>query len=198
MCIRDSNEAGFQTSCSFTVLVLPSCQSPAELTSVPSMTNVTLSWAMDSSYLGVQIRGRRVGDAFFATSQTASNSIFIGGLTSATSYEWRARAKCLDGSFSAFSPLQNFTTSAEKVSQQSLEFSVYPNPASEYLHLTWSAASGETSLRMMDPVGRIIFNQSGQSAGSEVFMTKNLPSGLYLAWLSDQSGNHYRKFVVEH
>jgi len=53
-------------------------------------------------------------DAFFATAQTASYNIVIGGLTSATLYKWIAR--CRYGSVSAFRPLRNFTTSAEKVS----------------------------------------------------------------------------------
>ncbi len=193
-----SNEAGQQSSCQFTVHVLPSCPSPVELNSMPTRNSVTLSWTMDSSHLGVQVRGRRVGDAFFATTQTTSNSIFIGALTPATSYEWRARAKCLDGSISAFSPLQNFVTSAEKASHQGFDFRLHPNPADDQVQLTWTAASGPSILRIIDPLGREILQLRGQSEGSSLLMTKNWPSGLYLAWLSDESGHHYLKFVVEH
>ncbi len=68
---------------------------------------------------------------------------------------------------------------------------VYPNPASEYLHVDLPQA-GDFHMRLLDPAGKILSVQR-LKGGSNLVPLADLPSGMYLLHLTDGAHNIVRK-----
>ena len=192
-----TDTTGQSTTCSFTVTVNAPCPVPTALASFPASNGVILSWFDDPEHLGVQIKGRRVGDPFFATLQTTASSQAIGGLTPGTSYEWKARAKCLDGDLSGFSPLETFTTLSLRDAEPAPRLTLHPNPSSTVVELDWLGLGREADLRITDLAGRTLLARTEPGTGYLDLDVSAWSSGIYLVTLAGPAGVQTQKLVVE-
>jgi hypothetical protein len=79
------------------------------------------------------------------------------------------------------------------------DFKVYPNPASDMLHIRWSSElTGTATLLLTDLAGRKIaaYNVNGnQGKNSFDIPLKGLPSGMYLLKL-DAGGKQFQQKVM--
>ena len=76
------------------------------------------------------------------------------------------------------------------VESESISIQVYPNPAREMVKVDWDAtSSGETSLKMVDAMGREVYQKNLtqiKGVNSTTFFTQNLPKGLYFIQVNTQ------------
>ncbi len=190
-----TDSTGQTDSCSFTVTVDAPCATPTGLTSTPASNGAILSWLDDDpERLGVQIKGRRSGDAFFATAKTSTSSFAVGGLTSSTSYEWKLRAKCLDGDISGFSPLDTFTTLSLREGVELPELKLSPNPATT--SVTVLTTDQFETMTITDLLGRVVDQRQVTDSYTEVDV-KGWSAGVYLVTLEGESGKLTEQLVVE-
>jgi hypothetical protein len=187
---------GQSDTCSFTVTVSLPCPVPTMLDAFPASNGVILSWFDDPEHLGVQVRGRRVGDPFFGTTQTTSSTLAIGGLAPATTYEWRARAKCLDGDISGFSPLDTFTTLTLREAGGT-ELKAMPNPARDRVVVTWRGLGGEPLLQVTDAMGRVVFAGQADADGSRTLDVRSWTPGVYFVTVRGGDGTRTLPLVVD-
>ena len=74
-------------------------------------------------------------------------------------------------------------------------FTIYPNPASDFVQLS-GLNFIPTEIRLTDLSGRLIVVESSYSS---TFSTANVPSGMYVLQVKDQTGEmHQLKIVVKH
>jgi pullulanase/glycogen debranching enzyme len=76
------------------------------------------------------------------------------------------------------------------VESESIALQVYPNPAREMVKVDWEATStGETALKMVDALGREVFQKNLTQVKGMNFTTlstQNLPKGLYFIQVNTQ------------
>ncbi len=191
-----SDTIGQTDTCRFTVSVSVPCSVPTALSAIPASNGVILSWFDDPEHLGVQIKGRRLGDAFFATTQTTSSTLAVGGLASGTSYEWRVRAKCLDGDISGFSPLDTFTTLSLRGTAHALRMELYPNPAVDQVGLFWTSPGSEVLLQISDALGRVVWTRTAAGTGQVHVDATNWQPGWYVLTVRSDHDRSSRRFLL--
>lgn len=151
------------------------CNPPVGLNSTVLGSNkVNISWSPVAGAQGYQIKGRVVGTSGFGQFQTTATSRTVNGLISGTSYEWQIRMMCADGTISAFSPFETFTTSTLRSAHPKME--IYPIPASTSLILEDAA---EGLVELIDMTGRTVASMNN-NFGFVRFDVSELPSGVYI------------------
>ena len=71
---------------------------------------------------------------------------------------------------------------------------VYPNPASESVHLSWPAASGNATYSLLDMTGRVVKTGAIESKAQEISL-QDLPAGLFLLTVQDDHQRFATKLV---
>lgn len=136
----------------------------------------------------------------YQTYTTSGTSLDISGLPPAR-YRIDVRARPIGGTF-ANGVYSNYMERIVSTSKQEVAFNgqtgmtpvnVYPNPASEQFYVQ---APVGANIDLMDMNGRII--QSAKGNGTEaVFNTASLASGVYLLRVTDASGVHLEKLLID-
>jgi len=142
---------------------------------------------------------RQVGATGWTKKHVEGEQKKISGLTCNTSYEWKVRSAC-DGDNSAFSALQTFTTAPCRMDGGSyidqLEVLVYPNPAGDKATVEIEGFSGEIHIGISDMMGNTVTAFSQQVTDNGIALDiSNLPSGIYILTVSDNSGSENIKFI---
>ena len=181
----------------FSVTISGSCPVPTNLSSTVSTNGALLSWIKLPEHLGFQLRGRRLGDPFFGTVTTAADSRVIGALTPSTNYEWKIRAKCLDNSISAFSPLDTFATLAIREQAAMDRFSLSPNPASQIVELSWMGMGEGCLLQIFDMIGQEQFVARVGDADFLQLDIRDWAAGVYRIALTGTGGIQTKSLIVE-
>jgi hypothetical protein len=129
------------------------------------------------------------------------DSIFFPQQYSDTSF---ARFPNGVGTFTYMLPTFNAINEFVITKQQELESKsliVFPNPSSSILHINFEGLPrSEYSFQLMDPLGRILQEQSFPSFQTQTLIdVKDLPNGLFLIRLSDSKGRTVqKKIMVQH
>jgi hypothetical protein len=93
-------------------------------------------------------------------------------------------------------PCNNLITGIHQA-EQNFEFSIYPNPARDYVTLRMNSASGKTTLEIFSAIGEKISQYTFPAGRKEFsFKTGNLSKGIYFLRLSGESGSVTKKLVV--
>lgn len=83
---------------------------------------------------------------------------------------------------------------------ESKRFETTPNPASDYLNISWNNQLSQTPqyVRLIDVAGRVVFekNDLNQGAIQENIDLKSIQSGIYIVQLGTTEGVESRKVVV--
>ncbi len=84
---------------------------PIDIVAVPTSCNtVDISWAPVTGAISYQVRYRLKNTTTWNFQSSGTNSMTISGLLASRHYEYRVRARCYDGSYSPYAPLQRFFT----------------------------------------------------------------------------------------
>ncbi|MEO8151181.1 MAG: T9SS type A sorting domain-containing protein [Bacteroidia bacterium] len=134
-------DAGGCTAVSAPKIVTVTCVKPTGL----SATNITSSsaktnWNVVSCAAGYRVQYRLNGTTTWTTKiNITTNFKNLTGLLSSTVYDWRVATKCPDGSYSAYTAIQNFTTLVLKQESSFAEndrvINLFPNPGTDIVYL---------------------------------------------------------------
>ncbi|MBR9923019.1 MAG: choice-of-anchor B family protein [Bacteroidetes bacterium] len=72
-----------------------------------------------------------------------------------------------------------------------------PNPASDWLELSWQGESLRLEYQLCDMTGRVLETGIWNTSNRKLVPTSSLASGMYLIRLTNQSGQTLKKFVVQ-
>ena len=163
-----------------------------------------LNWSAVSGATNYTIEIRTVGGSWSSAS-TANTNISATGLSNGTTYEWRVQATC-SGSTSDWSVICSFTAGDKNSGDcgntrviASEEMKVYPNPASNVLHVDYRLADNTSAqLAIVDMYGRMISVQTVTYDVSNLSIdTQNLSNGMYLIRIENENGEtQTQRFVI--
>ncbi|MFN5355069.1 MAG: fibronectin type III domain-containing protein [Bacteroidota bacterium] len=125
----------------------PSCGTPANLAaSAITDTTAVITWGTVSGATTYSVQYRPAGSTFWNVSNSASNSVVLGGLTLGTSYEYQVRATCgtVVGNYSA-SSFFSTTNSLCPTPTGLAATSITTSGAT----LSWTAVSGATGYNVV-------------------------------------------------
>jgi subtilisin family serine protease len=175
------------------------CATPTGVTSIYLDQNrMRLRW--DDTPVSVnRIKYRAVGTSswLFKNSVPSNNYVYITGLTANITYEYSVRARCNDGSWSAYTAKYFHTTAPAaraNVSESTTPSNLFPNPVRGTLNVSLNLSSDD-DLRIIirDVLGKVILDETkpyGKGSQTEIINVKRLEKGYYFISI-------YRKNQVE-
>lgn len=186
--------------------VTATCVAPTTLyeTGVTS-SSATLNWN-NVGATSYTVTYRKTSGGTSTNVNVTDNQLTITGLLSCTSYKYKVKAKCPDGS-KPISVWKTFGTTgtgcrlADGFSSSDLEaengFLLYPNPAMNSIILN-HVFSGEIGIRIFDASGKSLFEEKLNADGSEIEMDiSTFPEGIYLLHVQHGENVFIEKFVKE-
>lgn len=99
----------------------------------------------------------------FKNSVPGNNYVYITGLTSNTTYEYRVRARCNDASWSAYTAKYFHTTSNARVSTQEpvSTYKLFPNPVNGTLNISFEVITDKGQRMIIkDILGNVVFDET--------------------------------------
>ncbi|MFN4257126.1 MAG: T9SS type A sorting domain-containing protein, partial [Saprospiraceae bacterium] len=92
--------------------------------------------------------------------------------------------------------------SAKTVALDAKKVAIMPNPANDLvnLKLELDGINKSVAVRMLDWTGRVVSLETRRNIQNETFTfdTANLPSGVYMMWISTEEGTAVKKVAVCH
>ena len=75
---------------------------------------------------------------------------------------------------------------------------LYPNPASESLHLMLSEPLEQCEIAILDLIGKTLYSQPYDHASDITIPVDKLPNGIYMISIHSQNKTAHKKFIVQH
>lgn len=182
--------------------VTPSCPTatcdgsvdPTGMSSTVTGTSVSLSWDAITDAFSYQVYGRLAGSTTVQNASTSTNSFSVSGLSALSTYEWVVRARCNSGNFSAFSPIQTFTTGVLR--EGSFEKNIYPNPSSDVVYI--DGLRDDAVVRILNVNGSVIHEERADNRSIINISTSEIPTGLYLVEVLEENDYRHYQLLVQH
>lgn len=143
-----------------------SCIIPFNLqTTGITSTSAVASWDPSASGDSVQLKFTKAsGTPSYKYKKSATNTSFINlvNLKPGTAYNWFVQVYC-NGTTSGYSSMSTFTTQTIRLSDETeagdeTKISVFPNPASDKVHVVFSSSTKtEGIIKIMDLTGRMVY-----------------------------------------
>jgi len=176
-----------------------------------SSTSAKVEWDTVGCVIGYKVQYRVIGTTAWTTKKVNGNIGFkkLTGLAPSTTYQWKVSSHCSASSFSSFSGLQTFTTDPLRVDLNTvlittpINFSVFPNPASNGLWLKIETEENKAGLQLYDVMGKVIMvrNLNKETGDYEQQLDiSTLPPGVYYLTVTSAKSNNIlstQKFVKE-
>jgi hypothetical protein len=184
------------------------CPTPAGLSSSNITTiSAKLSWNEVSCANKYQLLYREVNGTW-QNANVNGETKTLSGLLPSTTYQWKVRSKCASGPnvYSAFSPIQVFTTAPlkidENVSGDYVTLNIYPNPFMKEAIIQFAVSENSfVTIELLDLSGRKIktIAEGNYEAGNHQFLLqkKNLPAGIYYIQGITNSGFQTLKVILQ-
>ena len=131
------------------------------------------------------------------TLDAGTTSLFLGPLvlSPGSDYVFAVKTLCLDGSQSAWSELYYFSTaSAERMTESSMNLSVYPNPSNGSFYLNGPVTNG-AQLIITDLSGKTVYTQVLD--GSAELLQTDLAAGMYHLVILGGDETFHTSLVIE-
>jgi hypothetical protein len=91
-----------------------------------------------------------------------------------------------------------WSTSGTSIENRSIPAMLYPNPASETLHLSFAQPLDKCEVSVRNIIGKTLFTQSYDDASVIEIPVDKLPNGIYLLSVSSKGEALHKKFIVQH
>lgn len=177
------------------------CEAPSSLVTGPINTSkAKLSWndVVDASKY--ELYHRKTGTSTWNKLKLAEHEYMLTGLIPGTAYQWKVRSRCPEG-WTTFSPVENFSTLPLRTGSLEIDgFSVYPNPAGDYLnvHIPF-LTSGDIGIRMINLQGSEVYRTVIQHEGDEVniILTHGCTAGTYIMEVTTNEVIQTQLIVIE-
>lgn len=165
------------------------CLTPANpVSSAVTASSANVSWD-GSTVDAYQIYGRKLGSTSWKKVIVTESTYDVTIVQPSTTYEWKVRARCLDGSITPFSALDVFTTPSSRFVPMALD--VYPNPTRSQFFVTMTGEAREVNLVVEDLLGRVVADLGSRymEKGVPVEVNEDLNSGIYFVKASSNTLN---------
>ncbi len=202
--------SGYSGSANFITPGCASCTAPT----VSYMSNITSSsarfnWSAMPGATRYTLRYRVNGTSTWTTVNTTATTINRTGLLCGTTYQYQLRTRC--GSvWTSYGPLSTFATagcnremeySMLSVEKEKLEFTLFPNPASNLVNIRFDESRLNSSiiLRVFDVNGRMVLERQLQGlddSATYYFDTSALSNGIYMLQATDASASLIKRLVI--
>jgi hypothetical protein len=142
---------------------------------VPEATDYTLYLSQDSLFRSSQSILRNIGDT----------TVKVADLQREKTYFWKVEA--LGSKKASFSEVWKFKTEKEKTTEvfqiRKVDINLYPNPATEFINLSFSEfISGKVLIQFLDSRGILVMEREFENVGNELrwdFSGQSVASGKY-------------------
>ncbi|HKR06370.1 MAG TPA: kelch repeat-containing protein [Bacteroidia bacterium] len=205
--VSSTNNAltGENSTAYFTVYAVPA----NPFTSATTAGSATLQWDAVPCAISYTIQYKISIETVWTITTSTVNSKTITGLLPGTNYKWRVRAKCSTnpGVFSKYSSVISFTTAILKEGEsystapgEKSLLNIYPNPAADFINLSFLTESPEAEIRIYDINGKLCFQKIIPGDGELVKNTVDLhgfPNGIYSVVVTDRAKQAVHNFVKE-
>lgn len=160
------------------------CSTPTGLTAqTTSNTSFTASWSATTNVQTYQLRYRKQGTTIWKVKNVTSTSTTIGSLTSGATYQYRLRARCNDGQWTAQTTIKTITLPSGGSNNSSSKITI---------KVTLDDFGSETSFDIEDSDGKVVRSwgpfADGQ-AGKVITRNIDLPRGAYTFVIYDDYGD---------
>lgn len=175
------------------------CPQP-NLTETENITanSAKLEWSQENCAFNYQVKYRINGGEWKKVNANANHKT-LNNLLASTNYQWKVRTKCVKDPkvFSKFSQVKNFTTLPEKEpavsnSGDDLRISIYPNPASDVLHIS-IPSDADYEMELISATGKTI---SRFQHPNSIDISK-LVSAIYFVKIYTADNVYTEKFVKQ-
>jgi len=175
------------------------CATPTTTTvSGITSSSATVSWTSGGAdVLQYQVEGRKAGTATFRSANRTTLSYNVRNLNSSTAYEWRVRARCSDGSYTAYTPLNAFVTPSGRLEDLEPAFSLTPNPSAGPFDIQLQNAPGQGFLSVENLLGQTLWTTQVQADGvTTVSVNADLSPGMYLVRFQNERHDIVQRLVI--
>lgn len=201
---NNGNVSGNHGQRDFWVVKLFSCNCipPIAGFSSSSVTasSAKLQWDTVACVTGYKVHYRVAGTTAWTTKTVSLNKGLknLMSLSPSTTYEWQIASQCTAAGLSNYSAIQSFSTAplregiinAETENFTSSDFSFFPNPITDIIHIKIQTADANAKLEVRDITGKLLIEEH-IGAVTEGFNMKlnlaNLPAGLYYITLKSKT-----------
>lgn len=76
-----------------------------------------------------------------------------------------------------------------------LDFTLFPNPTTGIINIEFNSAESNTTLQIIDVVGKIVMAEEFNYSGLKSIDVSNLPSGTYILYMKTDSKTGYKTFI---
>lgn len=89
-------------------------------------------------------------------------------------------------------------TAVDNVTTQAPSFSVFPNPASGYINISWDSEIGNADIIVSDVAGREVsrFSTDGRANGNQQIDVTNLTDGMYMISVRSETVQYTSRIIV--
>lgn len=132
------------------------------------------------------------GVGFFQIRNALTGSIFTNTVT-------KLNSKYYNGDFGSkfvYNFKVDFPTGTTLIEKSNFEVNLFPNPASDVLHVELHGIESETSIALLNMNGEVLAQQYVRKDGIQSFSLQNLAKGIYFVKISDKNHVEVRKVVV--
>jgi hypothetical protein len=166
------------------------------------LNRMRVRWDANPDEVKAKIRYRVVGgDWVLQNSADGNNFLWVNGLPSGATIQYKVRSNCDGNDWSAYSsPLQTVTLgSTTRESQVVSETTLSPNPANEVLNLAFNIAdASEVTIRISDNLGKEVLSMNNtyqEGTQRETLDISRLANGYYFVTIYSNDNVETLKFV---
>lgn len=179
------------------------CFSPNNIITTVLPDRAKIEWTAVDEMVGNKIRYRISGtNDWLGKTVMENNYIMLNGLACNTDYEWQILSMCSGDvtTYSDYSPLHFFTTAACRLGgeEKKGELTVYPNPASDQVNISFTGQTGDAIIRIFNMNGEIVYENNLNIQGDYQLEWKaeNISSGIYQLQIIINENNYTKKIVI--
>ena len=92
----------------------------------------------------------------------------------------------------------NWAVAGTGIEEFNIPMTLYPNPADEMLHLSFTHPLNHCEIYVSNIIGEIKFSQTYDNASDLIIPVSKLSNGIYLLSINSESGTWHKKFMVKH
>jgi hypothetical protein len=157
-----------------------------------------ITWTAVDAAIKHKIQYRVQGTSIWSTLFTANaSSRWIVGLLPGTIYEYRMKTRCSYG-WSSFTDVRTFQTLSPRLGEQDgIELRLYPNPATEFLYVSFSSGMSDGLFaRVYDVYGKLAYErQLFEKVGVVEIPVSALQPGYYMVEIGNSMERKTKRFL---
>ena len=179
---------------------------PVDVCEMPASVDVTgieaekakITWSDVAGATSYNVRFREVGatDWHEKTVEAPKTFIKLKTLNCDTEYEWQVQADCAGG-LSEYTALNTFTTLSCRLGEtESVDFSIYPNPANGSLNVNFEEPVNNGIVEIFNFTGTLLYSETVNGYATTIDLSA-LPAGMYFVSITADNVVQRQEFIKQ-